>query len=132
MTTRETERVDANLLLSARFTARFHSVVLKGINKEEKTRVRNMDLTLETTMMGTMDAWKSHSSCIGASGLSRSARPAEKQARKESAATALPPDLAFLPISHRGRMAGRQQKRKRQGENDTEHKVKQQQLLSSW
>ena len=40
MTTRETERVDANLFLSARFTFRFHSAVLKGINKEEKTRER--------------------------------------------------------------------------------------------
>ena len=40
MTTRETERVDANLFLSARFTFRFHSAVMKGINKEEKTRER--------------------------------------------------------------------------------------------
>ena len=51
---------------------------MKGINKEEKTRererVRDMDLTLETTMMGTMDAWKSHSSCIGTSGLSTSVK----------------------------------------------------------
>lgn len=55
--------------------------------------------TFETTMMGTMEAWKSHKSCIGASGLSMRARPAEKQARNESAETTLPlrPPAADLP-----------------------------------
>lgn len=60
-------------------------------------RMSNTRLTFETMMMGTMDAWNVHSSWIGASGLRRSATPAEKQTRNDRAATALPPLLPPLP-----------------------------------
>ena len=57
--------------------------------------------TFETMMMGTMDAWKAQRSCMGASGLSSKVRPREKQAMKDSAATALPPPaLKLLPLKN--------------------------------
>ena len=78
------------------------------IKDQEGIREKNAEeiviFTLDMTMMGTTDAWKNHSSSIGATGLISKAMAAVAQTRKESAATVLPlrpPDFAFFPNSHR-------------------------------